>query len=282
MATQRLADATPVGGPARRGRVIAVWGPAGAPGRSTVAMGLADRVVAAGSSAVLIDADVYGGVLANAFGLLDESAGLAGACRLASNGRLGPADFAGLCWQVRDRLILMTGIARADRWPELRPSAIPMVLDTARTFADVVIVDCSSVVESDEEITFDTLAPRRNGATLAVLEAADSVIAVGAADPAGMERLARGYADVTAAVAGLEPKIVFNRVRATAASVPELREASRRFCGSEPIAFLPEDRAVVDLAWQRGVALSMVKSKSPLVRAFDDLVRAVAVTPSGR
>jgi hypothetical protein len=38
----------------------------------------------------------------------------------------------------------------------------------------------------------------------------------------------------------------------------------------------------VDLAWQRGVALSMVKSKSPLVRAFDDLVRAVAVTPSGR
>jgi Flp pilus assembly CpaE family ATPase len=138
------------------------------------------------------------------------------------------------------------------------------------------------VVESDEEITFDTLAPRRNGATLAVLDAADSVIAVGAADPAGMERLARGYADVTAAVAGLEPKIVFNRVRATAASVPELREASRRFCGSEPIAFLPEDRAVVDLAWQRGVALSMVRSKSPLVRAFDDLVRAVAVTTSGR
>jgi MinD-like ATPase involved in chromosome partitioning or flagellar assembly len=264
------------------GRVIAVWGPTGAPGRSTVAMGLADRVVAAGSSALLIDADVYGGVLASAFGLLDESAGLAGACRLASNGRLGAADFAGLCWQVQDRLTLMTGIARADRWPELRPSAIPMVLDMARAFADVVIVDCSSVVETDEEITFDTLAPRRNGATLAVLDAADTVVAVGAADPAGMERLARGYADLTAAVAGLQPKIVFNRVRATAASQSELREASRRFCGCDPVGFLPEDRTLVDLAWRRGVTLSTVTSKSPLISAFDTLTQTLADAPLGR
>ena len=70
------------------GRVIAVWGPTGAPGRTTVAAGLA--VAAAGSIAtLLIDADVYGGVLASAFGLLDESPGLAGACRMAANGRLG-------------------------------------------------------------------------------------------------------------------------------------------------------------------------------------------------
>lgn len=271
-----------VGGQAPAGRVIAVWGPAGAPGRSTVAMGLADRVVAAGSSAVLIDADVYGGVLASAFGLLDESAGLAGACRLASNGRLGPAEFAGLCWQVQDRLTLMTGIARADRWPELRPSAIPMVLDTARAFAEVVIVDCSSVVEADEEITFDTLAPRRNGATLAVLGAADTVIVVGAADPAGVERLARGYADLTAAVAGVQPKIVFNRVRATAASPAELRDASRRFCGSDPVGFLPEDRTLVDLAWRQGVTLSMASSKSPLISAFDTLTQALADAPLSR
>jgi MinD-like ATPase involved in chromosome partitioning or flagellar assembly len=264
------------------GRVIAVWGPAGAPGRSTVAMGLADRVVARGSSVVLIDADVYGGVLANAFGLLDESAGLAGACRLASNGRLGAAEFAELCWQVRERFTLMTGIARADRWPELRPSSIPLVLDAAREFAEVVIVDCSSVVETDEEITFDTLAPRRNGATLAVLTAADVVIAVGAADPAGMERLARGYADVTAAVANLEPAIVFNRVRPTAASQSELRDASRRFCGSEPVAFLPEDRALVDLAWRQGVTLSMAASKSPLISAFDHLAQAVVSVPASR
>ncbi|MEO7125840.1 MAG: chromosome partitioning protein [Nakamurella sp.] len=264
----------------RSGRVIAVWGPAGAPGRSTVAMGIADRMVAGGSSVVLIDADVYGGVLANAFGLLDESAGLAGACRLASNGRLGPSDFAALSWQVADRLTLMTGIARADRWPELRPSTIPHVLDCARVLADVVIVDCAAVLETDEEITFDTLAPRRNGATIAVLDAAEVVIAVGSADPPGMERLARGYADVTQTIAGVEPRIVFNRVRATAASTSELGDASRRFCGCDPVAFLPEDRALVDLAWQRGVTLSTVASKAPLISAFDDLAQTLSVASS--
>ena len=74
--------------PAPTGRVIAVWGPTGAPGRSTVATGIAVEAAAAGVPTLLVDADVYGGVLASAFGLLDESPGLAGACRQAANGRL--------------------------------------------------------------------------------------------------------------------------------------------------------------------------------------------------
>ena len=78
----------------RSGTVIAVWGPTGAPGRSTVAMGIADEAAVAGNTVLLIDADVYGGVLAAAFGLLDESPSRAGrsACRMASNGRLDGAD----------------------------------------------------------------------------------------------------------------------------------------------------------------------------------------------
>lgn len=257
------------------GRVIAVWGPGGAPGRSTVAMGLADRVVADGHSAMLIDADVYGGVLANAFGLLDESAGLAGACRLAAHGRLDPPDLASLCWQVQERLLLLSGIARADRWPELRPSAIPAVLRCAATLADVVIVDCAAVLELDEEITFDTLAPRRNGATVAVLQAADVVVAVGSGDPPGMERLARGYVDLVAVADEIDLRLVINRVRSGAASPPELREAAARFCGVEPVAYLPEDRDALDLAWRRGAGLSEVAAKSPLMQALGELSRTV-------
>lgn len=260
---------------AEPGRIVAVWGPGGAPGRSTVAMGLADRVVAGGGSAILIDADVYGGVLASAFGLLDESAGLAGACRLAASGRLGPADLAALCWRVKDQLLLLSGIARADRWPELRPSAIPTVLACAAGLADVVVVDCAAALETDEEITFDTLAPRRNGATLAVLHAADVTVVVGAGDPPGMERLARGYVDITAAADGLDPRVVINRVRSSAATQAELRAAVERFCGTEPVAYLPEDRRLVDLAWRRGVMLSEVSARSSLVGALDEMTKRV-------
>ena len=267
----------PDGGPgpglgrAGPGTVVAVWGPGGAPGRSTVAMGIADRAAAAGRSVLLIDADVYGGVLATAFGLLDESAGLAGACRLAANGRLAAEDLTRLCWRVGDRLTVLTGIARADRWPEIRPSALPAVLRLARQLAELVVVDCAAVLETDEEISFDTMAPRRNGATLAVLDDADIVLAVGAADPPGMERLIRGLAELAAAVDDPSPSVVLNRVRRTAASPGELVAALRRFGATEPIALLPEDRAACDRAWQRGVTLTVAAPKSPLTGGLTEL-----------
>jgi len=49
----------------------------------------------------------------------------------------------------------------------------------AETFT---VVDCGFSLEQDEELSFDTAAPRRNGATLATLLAADterSVVAPG-------------------------------------------------------------------------------------------------------
>ena len=56
------------------------------------------------------------------------------------------------------------------------------MLDVARSFAELTVVDLGFCLEADEELSFDTAAPRRNGATLAVLENADLVVAVGSAD----------------------------------------------------------------------------------------------------
>ncbi|MEO5833430.1 MAG: chromosome partitioning protein, partial [Nakamurella sp.] len=178
------------------GEVIVVWGPTGAPGRSTVAAGLADAWADRAVDTLLVDADVYGGVLASAFGVLEESPGLAGACRSAANGRLTADDLDHFCWSVGENLRLLPGIARADRWPELRPSALVPLLVAARALAAVTVVDCGFSIEADEELSFDTLAPRRNGATLALLDAADRVLVVGSADPPGMERLVRALADL--------------------------------------------------------------------------------------
>jgi Mrp family chromosome partitioning ATPase len=109
--------------PAGRGRIVAVWGPTGAPGRTTVAVGVADELSRLGVSAFLVDADVYGGVIAQMLGLLDESPGLAGAARLAAAGNLDAAGLVRLAGAVRPQLQVLTGLARADRWPELRPRA---------------------------------------------------------------------------------------------------------------------------------------------------------------
>ena len=179
----RGVDPDPERGPTRQGTVVAVWGPAGAPGRTTVAITLADELARLVGSSLLVDADVYGGTVAAELGLLDESPGLAAACRLAAGTRLDGPALAGLCWQLRADLRVLTGIPLASRWPELRPTAVTAVLAAARQLAEHTVVDCGFCLETDEELSFDSLAPRRNGATLAVLDEADCVVVVGAADP---------------------------------------------------------------------------------------------------
>ena len=135
-------------------------------------------------------------------GLLDESPGLAGAARLAGAGTLDGAALVRLAWSVRPHLRVLTGLARADRWPELRPRAVAAVLEEARRLADVTVVDCSFSLEDDEELSFDTAAPRRNGATLAVLEAADTVLCVSGADPVALQRSIRALGELREVLPG--------------------------------------------------------------------------------
>ena len=53
-------------GPDTRHVLAAVWGPKGAPGRTTVAVNLAFEAAAAGGEVLLADADTYGGAVAHA------------------------------------------------------------------------------------------------------------------------------------------------------------------------------------------------------------------------
>jgi Flp pilus assembly CpaE family ATPase len=275
----------PVGSevPERRGSVVAVWGPTGAPGRTTVAVTLADEIARHGASSLLVDADVYGGTVAAVLGLLDESPGLAAACRQASGQRLDVAALATLCWQLGPRLRVLTGIPLASRWPELRPTAIPAVLAAARALADFTVIDCGFCVETDEELSFDTLAPRRNGATLSVLDDADLVIVVGAADPIGMQRLVRSLGELRDAEVSAPLWVVLNRVRDGV--VPgdarvELTAALERFAGRAPAALLPADGRSLDAALATGRLLSESHPGSPFRHAVVDLAAGLVGVPA--
>jgi MinD-like ATPase involved in chromosome partitioning or flagellar assembly len=267
----------------RGGSVIAVWGPTGAPGRTTLAVALADELGQLGRSSLLIDADVYGGTVAAVVGMLDESPGLAAACRQASNTRLDAAALAALCWQLTPSTRVLTGITLPSRWPELRPSALRAVLAAARQLTDFVVVDCGFCLETDEELSYDTLAPRRNGATLAVLEDADRVLVVGAADPVGMQRLVRGLADLGDLDLAAPIDVVINKLRS--GSVPgdpavEVAGALQRFGGRAPLAMLPDDRPALDEALAAGRLLREARPGSPLRRAVTDLAARLAGSPA--
>lgn len=260
------------------GALVAVWGPAGGPGRSTVAATLADEIARLGRAALLIDADVYGGGIATMLGLLDESPGIAAAARQAGNGRLDAEALAALCWSAEPGLRVLTGLPRADRWPELRPPAIERMLAVARSMADFTVLDVGFCLESDEELSFDTAAPRRNGATLAMLDAADVVIAVGSGDPLGLVRLLRGLDDLKEAGITAPVWIVLNRVRASATRGPsatELAAAVMRFAGQPPAAYLPYDQPGVDAAVLAGLPIARVAPGSSFRTAVIDLAMAL-------
>lgn len=266
--------------PAERGsgRVVAVWGPTGAPGRTTIAVGLAGALARSGVSTVLADADVYGGVVAQVLGLLDEAPGLAAAVRLANSGTLDLTGLARVAPVVAPDLRVLTGISRSERWPELRPAALEQVWDLARSLASVTVVDCGFCLELDEELSFDTAAPRRNGATLVTLARADVVLAVGAADPVGLQRLLRGIGALREAAPGVVPRIVLNRVRRSAVG-PEphrqLREALERYAGIRDPTFVPEDGDTLDSALLQGRLIAEAAPESPVGVAMAELAADV-------
>ncbi|MCY7372306.1 MAG: hypothetical protein LH461_01170 [Spirochaetaceae bacterium] len=264
------------------GTLVAVWGPTGAPGRTTVAVGVAGELARSGVSTLLADADVYGGVVAQLLGFLDEAPGLAAAVRLANNGALDVAGLARVAPQVSPGLRVLTGISRAERWPELRPAALEQVWELARSLAEVTVVDCGFCLEQDEELSFDTAAPRRNGATLMTLARADVVLAVGAADPVGVQRLVRGLTQLREAVPGASPRVVLNQVRRGAIGAEpraQLRKALERYAGVRDISFVPHDRDALDAAVLQARLLGEVASGSAVRAALADL--AAGLLPAG-
>jgi MinD-like ATPase involved in chromosome partitioning or flagellar assembly len=264
--------------PAAPGRVIAVWGPAGAPGRSTVALNLAAELAVHGPT-LLVDCDTYGSSVAQALGLLDEAPGMAAACRAADQGTFDLLALARLAPEVSPDLRVLTGIPRADRWTELRAASVAQVLEVARQLGAYVVVDCGFCVEDDEELSYDTLAPRRNAATLVALESADDLLVVGAGDPIGLQRLVRAVQDLGSVPSPSSRRVVVNKVRASAVgSRPERRiaDALGRFAGMDELSYLPWDQATLDAAMFAGKSLAEYAPASELRRAFVGLTEAYA------
>ncbi|HEY6934573.1 MAG TPA: chromosome partitioning protein [Marmoricola sp.] len=261
----------PVTGGAR-GRVVAVWGPAGAPGRSTVAAGLAAEQ-ARHEPCVLVDADPYGGSLAQALGILDEVSGLLAAARLANAGSLDQRSFASCRRRVGDRLEVLTGLPRADRWPEVRAGVLERVLDLAGEIGDVV-VDCGFSLEDDDAGGF-ARSIGRNQLTLDAIALADEVVVVGAADPVGLSRLARGLMELRERAAPQRIRVVVNRMRETLGwRERDVLGMVEGYGAPVGVHLLPDDRASVDRALVSGRTLPE-SGDGPLRRALAEVAAAV-------
>lgn len=269
--------------PARSGLVIAIWGPTGAPGRSTVALGLSSELARSGASTMLVDADVYGGSIAAMLGMLDESSGLLAAARAANAGALTPQTLAGHAREVSSTLRVLTGLPRADRWTEVKAVLFRSILEVSRSLVEYTVVDCGFSLEFDEEISYDTAAPRRNGATLEALDRADRVLVVGGADPVSLSRLIRAVSELKTVLPAVAPSLIVNRVRGGLGwSDHEIASTVSRATGVSALRLLPDDPASTDRALVLGQTVAECAPDAKLSRAFSELaaqLSGVSSTP---
>lgn len=275
-----LAGARAVTAPSgSRGSVIAVWGPAGSPGRSTLAIGIAAELASAGHSVVLADVDTHAASIAPSLGLLDEAPGFAAACRLAGADSLDLLELERIAQRYTSphgSFWVLTGLGRPARWPELPADRVLATITKCRDWVDFVVLDTGFSLENDEEISSDLYAPRRNAATITAVRDADIVVAVGSADPVGLSRFLRAHVDLIELITTSRLIVVANKVRATAIGLnpqSQVLQTLSRFGGIERPVLIPHDQLSLDAALLSGRTLAEVAAKSPVRLALQELVQ---------
>jgi MinD-like ATPase involved in chromosome partitioning or flagellar assembly len=262
-------------GAAHTGSVVAVWGPSGAPGRTTVAIELAAAFSRQGVDTLLVDADTVGPAVGQQLGLVDDTSGVAAAVRIASAGPLRPADLAALAVAVPSGPRVLVGLPNAARWTELRPATWEAVLACVRQTVPVTVVDVGYGLEGDDTRWADPATPQRFGAAISTLATADVLVCVGRSDPVGVVRLVRELPRARDCAPTAVPLVVMNHAGASAAR-RDVDDVVTEMLDLSVTLHIPDDGGATRSALHHGCAVVEVDPRSPVVLACEELAHRVA------
>lgn len=269
------------------GQVIAVWGPTGAPGRTTVAVNLAFELAATGRPTLLVDADTYGAAVGQTLGFLSESAGLGGATRLVEQGMLDGERLRAIVRRAEpEGPWVLTGLTRPDLWEQASARSWRQVLERCAESFEVTVVDVGFCLEDGGERPATTRpgASRRdpsarNAVARVTVQEAQIVVAVTRADPLGLAAFLHAQPALLAlGVARDRIALVVNRFRPTlfgATGEEQIRDVLRRQLGGTPWVTITDDVAAVDAALLAGRALREVRRGCAAQRACAELASLI-------
>ena len=258
------------------GRLVAVWGPSGAPGRTTVAIELVAVLASQSLDAMIIDLDTIAPSVAQLLGLIDDTSGLAAAARVAARGEIEPAALAGMAVSVPSGPRVLVGLPSPERWTELRPASTAAVLECARSTVPWTVIDVGSILEGSDLDWVEPGTPPRFGAARTALAHADAVVCVGSPDPVGLTRLLREHWHVSSLAPTASQHWVLNLTRGRAAT-REARELIRDVAGRVPLE-VPEDDKLVSVARAHGSPVAEFAPRSPFVESINVLAVDLAST----
>lgn len=262
-----------------RGRLIAVWGTSGAPGRSTVASNLAHALALAGREVTLVDADAHAPSLAFMLGFDAPQSGLLEASNLRNQGELTRLALDDERLLVDERFHLLSGLTRADKWRMLRAEVVADVLRELRKLGDVVVDLADGLADDDpSQLTF---VPTPQDINRTILEDADVVLVVARGDAVGLTRLTHTLFE--AEEAGVRPDVlVVNRTRAAGTGGSVSRPIDTVLASVAPVTprVVIEDSTDVDEAVLSAVTV-MASGESKFADGIGQIIDLIGTREEG-
>ncbi|PWF25906.1 AAA family ATPase [Ancrocorticia populi] len=251
------------------GRIVAVWGSGGSPGRSTIARDLS-QTLARSSSTLLIDADVYHPSLSQMLALSQETSAIVAAFRALNTGERGHHLIERSCAQIAD-FSFLAGLNSGARWRELSESVAEELWPIVRTRWDWTVVDCAAPAERDEY----SYQGQRDGLTLSLLENADDVLLVGKPGAVGIRRLL-DQVDVAREL-GVEARIVVNEAGRDRAAVTDLLRSN----GVTDVLWVRADPGHMRMAVESGKLLAEAAPGSAALRDIEHVAASLGAVMEG-
>ncbi|MBA3430804.1 MAG: hypothetical protein H0U16_04910 [Actinobacteria bacterium] len=257
------------------GKLIAVWGPKGAPGRTTVAIELAAELAATATGTLLIDGDLYGGDILQRLGVTEELPTVVWAARLAAADRLDGARLALDVRRIgRNGPVVLPGLPRAELWGEISDFGWRQLLLVARSCFRFTVCDVGFCLERDES-PYPGAGEGRNRAARATLREADQVVAVCRCDPIGIKNFIWAFHELRALVEDRDILIVANQAKSS--EISAVGDLMRKHLGRRPISYIPRKEADVARAVKEGTTIRDQHSGSDISLA----IRSVAAATGG-
>jgi MinD-like ATPase involved in chromosome partitioning or flagellar assembly len=265
-----LASPDGVSVPVTAGHIIAVWGPGGSPGRSTLALCLAATLARRNQRVIVVDADSYAPSLALLLGLHESQSGVQSLSRharletvdahvleaCAVNLELGAQSFS-----------VITGLNSPAQYVDCGFLAWSRALTTLRAVGHTLVVDLAAPVL---QLTGETIgAPMRNALTLSTLEVADRVVVIANPTPLSILRLSRDWSRLTELAEAATLDVCLNNAPANdRGSLDDSLHALWQFTGVDEAAVFPRDRLWSDASSGLSALLCAPEGKNPLMTSM--------------
>lgn len=254
------------------GRLTAVWGPKGSPGRTRVAIELAMALRSTDASTLLIDGDPYGGDVLQTLGIVEELPTIIWASRMAAKEELDEDQLQRNLRSVERGPVILPGLPRPELWADVSQFGLGELLRIVRSSFQHAVVDTGFCLEPNND-AYANDTDGRNRMARSVISKADRVVAVCRADPIGIKNFLWAFDAVRALVDPDRVVIAVNRV--VDGTERDIARLLHKHLGKRPVAYLPDRPGILHAALETHSSFMNIKGSGDLRAGVEALAISV-------